>query len=170
MFFEFKGETEDLQMARKIDTHLAGGLQFLPGVSDGSTKLALRNLLRGKAMGLPSGEVLARRLGRQPLSREELELEQDAPLWYYILREADILGEGENLGPVGSTIVAETMLGMLNADPFSFLRTDPTWEPVIPQTTHGRVGHRRPARLRRPERRPPAAAARGPVVAQTPEP
>ncbi len=133
MFFDFGGDTSELQMARKIDTKLVEGLLHL--AIDAPTALALRNLKRGKAMGLPSGEVLARRLCIRPLSRQQLGLEQDAPLWYYILREAEILGDGEHLGPVGSTIVTETMLGMLDADPFSFLRTDPTWEPVIPKVT-----------------------------------
>jgi hypothetical protein len=137
MFFDFGEALEDLQHARRIDTKLAGGLQFLPGITDPARQLAVRNLRRGKSMGLPSGEAVARRLCIRPLTRRRLDLDRDAPLWYYVLREAEILGDGENLGPVGSTIVAETMLGMLAADPFSFLRTDPTWEPVIPQVTDG---------------------------------
>jgi hypothetical protein len=132
MFFDFGEALEDLQPARKIDAKLAGGLQFLPGITDAAKQLAHRNLKRGKSMGLPSGEVLARRLCIRPLRRQQTGLDRDAPLWFYVLKEAEILGDGENLGPVGSTIVLETMLGMLAADPFSFLRTDPTWEPVIP--------------------------------------
>ena len=137
MFFDFGGDQADLQMARKIDTKLAKGLEFLPGTEDPARALAFRNLQRGATMGLPSGEAVARRLCVKPLSRQQLGLQQEAPLWYYILREAEIFGDGEKLGRVGSTIVAETMLGLLAADPFSFLRTEPTWEPVIPQTTGG---------------------------------
>lgn len=132
MFFRFTGEDGDLQLARRIDTKLAGGLQFLPGLPDAGRRLALRNLRRGAAMGLPSGQAVARRLCRKPLSAQKLGFDGDAPLWFYVLREADEEGDGQHLGPVGSTIVAETMLGLLAADPFGFLRTDPTWEPVLP--------------------------------------
>ena len=74
------------------------------------------------------------------------------PLWYYILREAewyatwssaedpqgsgahggeaDIFG-GHHLGPMGSTIVLETFLGLLVADPFSILHK-PGWRPMAP--------------------------------------
>jgi Animal haem peroxidase len=137
MFFRFANDDADLQLARRIDTKLAGGLQFLPGLSDAARRLALRNLRRGAAMGLPSGQAVARRLCVKPLSPQKLGFEGDAPLWFYVLREADEQGDGQHLGPVGSTIVAETMLGMLAADPFGFLRTDPMWEPVLPLRAGG---------------------------------
>jgi Animal haem peroxidase len=137
MFFRFAQDDADLQLARRIDTKLAGGLRFLPGLPDASRMLALRNLQRGAAMGLPSGQAVARRLCVRPLSTSQLGLDREAPLWFYVLREAEVEGEGQNLGPVGSTIVAEAMLGMLAADPFSFLRTDPTWEPVLPLRAGG---------------------------------
>lgn len=58
------------------------------------------------------------------------------PLWYYVLREAefysvkdkdDIFG-GRHLGPMGSVIILETFLGLLDADPMSFLN-DAGWRP-----------------------------------------
>ena len=33
------------------------------------------------------------------------------PLWYYIMKEAEILGNGERLGPLGSRLVAEVIAG-----------------------------------------------------------
>ena len=152
-------------MARKIDTKLAGGLVHLPGTDGPRASAGLPQPAARQDDGPAVRRGVARRLCVQPLSRQQLGLEQEAPLWYYVLREAEILGDGEQLGRVGSTIVAETMLGMLAADPFSFLRTEPTWEPVIPQTTRGELGHRRPAGLRRPGRRLHAAAARGDAAA-----
>jgi hypothetical protein len=72
--------------------------------------LALRNLLRGMSMGLPSGQDMSRAMGREPLMGDQLrvgkatnqdefeklptlrsmncEFEGKAPLWYYILAEA----------------------------------------------------------------------------------
>jgi hypothetical protein len=60
-------------------------------------------------------------------------LRHNAPLWYYILREAEYYGVGkcakdpgigfggQHLGPVGSRIVAETLIGLLWLDAGSFL-------------------------------------------------
>jgi hypothetical protein len=64
-----------------------------------------------------------------------------APLWYYVLREAEYFGVdrdprdaervrgGQHLGPVGSHIVAETFLGLLWFDSASFLRRLPGFAP-----------------------------------------
>ena len=45
------------------------------------------------------------------------------PLWYYVLREADVQAEGRHLGAVGSRLVAETLLGSLKRDPDSYLNS-----------------------------------------------
>lgn len=87
--------------------------------------LAMRNLLRGYRVGLPTGQALARRLGLPVLEGQNLldalptnELRQVAepfknrsPLWFYVLAEAgDPSGpKGRHLGPLGSTIVMETL-------------------------------------------------------------
>jgi hypothetical protein len=60
-----------------------------------------------------------------------------APLWYYILREAEVLGRGEQLGPVGGRIVAEVFLGLLKGDRFSYVNSGPTWTPDLPSATPG---------------------------------
>ena len=69
-------------------------------------------------------------------------LKGNTPLWYYILREAEYYGHqrcsadrgialgGQHLGPVGSRIVAETLLGLLYADRTSVLHAPPGWEPL----------------------------------------
>lgn len=67
--------------------------------------------------------------------------EDETPLWYYILREAEWYGTakkvagqpddirgGRHLGPIGSTIVLETFLGILDADPGSILKQG-AWRP-----------------------------------------
>ena len=71
------------------------------------------------------------------------------PLWYYILREAEYYGVtkdlnekgavfgGQHLGPVGSRIVAETLIGLLWMDQGSFLH-DPRGFSPIPQITRGK--------------------------------
>ena len=57
----------------------------------------------------------------------------EAPLWYYILKEAELPPyNGERLGPVGGRIMAETLVGLLQRDPNSYLYLDPSWKPTPP--------------------------------------
>lgn len=148
-FFEDLGNAKDddaplPQPSYTINTELAMPLIHLPESIAGhdSKSLAERNLLRGLRLGLPSGQRVARRMGIEPLSPEELgirekveefadELEADTPLWYYVLKEAEVHGNGR-LGEVGATIVAEVLIGLLYADPLSFLRVEPGWRPTLP--------------------------------------
>jgi hypothetical protein len=50
-------------------------------------------------------------------------------LWFYILREADVVTGGHRLGPVGGRIVAEVLVGLVDQDDASFRRVDPQWRP-----------------------------------------
>ena len=103
------------------------------------------NLLRGRALGLPAGPAVARAMGVTPLTDEQLmridmasEAAREAvlrapPLWYYVLCEAasDLGGGGRRLGPVGGRIVAEVLVGLIEADPNSYLRQRRTWTPEL---------------------------------------
>ena len=127
------GEDEERNHSRLIDSHLAFELSQLPdNVATGIIALAQRNLMRGSAMGLPSGQDVAGLLGAEPLPAEELDVGgRAAPLWFYILKEAELCAGGRRLGPVGGTIVAETFVGMLQADRSSWLRCRPGWQPFL---------------------------------------
>ena len=71
------------QPSRLIDAKLAAGLFTLPGSED---SLALRNLRRGQALDLPSGQAVAAHLGVPVRTGAELGTELDpTPLWFYIL-------------------------------------------------------------------------------------
>ncbi|MGK7876606.1 MAG: RICIN domain-containing protein [Xenococcaceae cyanobacterium] len=128
------------QRARKFDTKLSAQLFQLLGEKVPS--LPFRNLVRGNTYGLASGQDIARTMGVQPLSLQELtmgdpsqtlvrlNLHERTPLWYYILKEAEVRERGERLGMVGSRIVAEVFIGLLQADPDSFVhRAD--WLPSL---------------------------------------
>lgn len=139
-FFEIDGSTP--QLSRKIDTKLASVLTDLPGMPTGMESLAVRNLLRGWRIGLPSGRRIATAVGETALTREELGFDQirysgPAPLWYYVLKEAEVKEEGKRLGPVGGRIVAEVLLGLLKGDPLSFVNVEPGWMPHLPSTEAG---------------------------------
>ncbi len=137
-FFELDRPKDDRQQSRLIDTKLAPPLFRLPQSVDADERaLAFLNLTRGKRMDLPSGQAIARLLGEEPLDSSELGLDGDAPLWFYVLAEAEKRAKGRHLGPVGGRIVAEVILGLIDADAMSFLSVEPGWQPFLPSSTPG---------------------------------
>jgi hypothetical protein len=99
--------------------------------------LAVRDLQRGVATGLPSGEAVAALVGEKPLRPKEVGLSEfgwsgETPLWYYLLKEAETREDGERLGPLGSLIVGEVLLGIIDGDADSFRRVDGSWRPTLP--------------------------------------
>jgi hypothetical protein len=192
LFFDIDGSGQMGGKARaqpsyKIDTSLVNPLGFLPEFSvvvpfvppltieqlqpkpkeprNDPATLAARNLLRGLAMELPSGQAVARAMGLDviadahlrvgmatlegwdeatPLTAIDPAFADNAPLWYYVLAEAQYEwyrrasgpeGQGDaepvTLGPVGGRIVAETLIGLLYSDPHSFLVQEPNWIPTV---------------------------------------
>jgi hypothetical protein len=142
LLFRFPGRAAP-QPAKLIDGRLARSLIELPRAITGAVEaealhsLAVRDLQRGQAYGLPSGEAVARAMGEPPLTPDEIGLaalgwEGQTPLWYYLLKEAEARAGGERLGPVGGRIVAEVLLGIIDADPESWRAVDPTWRPTLP--------------------------------------
>ena len=183
-FFDPQGRA-GLSKARRIDTELADPLTRLKnmeGKLEGSppenlaAKLAVRNLLRGYMLRMPTGQAVARALRKKlrgvrdipvlspqqiednakkfdemqaevgqaavkqadVLQRRQGELLRRTPLWYYILAEAAILSDGQRLGPVGSTIVAEVLVGLVRRSPDSILDPDLDWQPNLPSADQGR--------------------------------
>ena len=55
----------------------------------------------------------------------------ETPLWFYVLKEAEVLHDGDRLGPVGGRIVGEVLVGIIDADPESFRSIDPEWTPTL---------------------------------------
>src|SRR5262249_43975583 len=104
------------QRAKKLDGRLVPALTALPVAITGETdvqemhSLATRDLERGQGVGLPSGEAVARLLGEKPLSAEEIGAKDagwpgETPLWYYVLREADVRTGGKRLGAAGGRVL-----------------------------------------------------------------
>ncbi|WP_165585358.1 heme peroxidase family protein [Roseococcus sp. SYP-B2431] len=135
-----------LNHARLFDPFLVRELHALPR---GGGSLPLRNLQRGYRLELPSGQAAARHMSVRVMTEAEITsgpdgaalkaigLHKATPLWYYILKEAQIHGNGGNrLGPVGSRILAEVFLGLLQTDPQSFF-SSPGWKPSLPSASPG---------------------------------
>jgi len=136
------------QPSRRIDARLVHPLIQLPEAIVGATEtpeqasLAYRDLQRGRALDMPSGEEIARAMGVAPLSAEEVGLgahgwQGETPLWYYAMREAAAREDGVRLGAVGGRIVAEVLIGLLEADPTAYLASDPQWRPTLPGAKAG---------------------------------
>ena len=143
LFFELDASVTP-QSSKRIDTGLALRLSTLPSAVSSVRELPRANLLRGRALGLPSGRDVALTMGEVPLTDAQLFLDEDAPidatlceqilaavpLWYYVLCEAESLHEGAHLGPVGARIVTEVLVGLVEGDRESFLRQTPRWTPA----------------------------------------
>lgn len=130
------------QRAKLLDGLLVPSLIALPQAITGEVEvdayrsLAGRDLQRGYAYGLPSGESVARAMGEAPLALQETRLAvagwtSETPLWLYVLHEAELQGDGERLGPVGGRIVAEVLIGIIDADPASYRSLEPGWRPPL---------------------------------------
>jgi hypothetical protein len=152
--FVDKGSTLPDRFARKIDTRLVPPLFDMtnqvpnpapaPPIADILKRLAIRNLLRGYALSLPTGQAIAQVLEVPVMTHDELQANNtpelnaaltnggflDAtPLWYYVLKEAEVRSNGHALGPIGSHIVAETIIGQVRADPDSYANHPGGWSP-----------------------------------------
>lgn len=121
----------------KIDTQLVNPLKNLPHGSAGvpsstppeELNLAFRNLTRANMVELASGQQMAALMGITPLTAAKLtqglpaalkSVGTQTPLWYYILREAEL--NGGKLTGVGGRIVAETFHRAMEGSTHSIVR------------------------------------------------
>lgn len=139
--------------AERIDMNFAPDMLNVAGVASlpehGS--ILFRNLLRGFHRRMPFGQRLAIACGIEPLSADQLRaalprylspdgdgstpvsaaeslgLIAETPAWLYLMCEAEALEQGQRVGPTASTIIADTILGLMRslADPVF----DPSWHP-----------------------------------------
>lgn len=141
--------------ADHIDPSLSPGLDDLVNEPRPFLRnLAQRNLRRGYVLNVPfAQDVLAaldsypeyvNALGFEALTTTQLSTikggqtlidegyADHTPLWYYILAESELISKGKSLGPLGSLIVAETLLGLIIRDPDSYWhggRGNGSWHP-----------------------------------------
>jgi hypothetical protein len=160
------------QKASRIDTSLLNPLGHLPHeIALHPNDLALRNLKRGAAFSLPTGQQVARALDEEPIPDDKLVIgkatvkDRDdlpllskivpsfadrAPLWAYILSEAQVTSWADNdaspdsisikLGPVGGRIVADVFAALLLGDPTSYLKQGAPFTPIGDFTPNGTFG------------------------------
>jgi hypothetical protein len=146
-FFDFGGDqTQHVRPNKRIDTKISTPLFNLPlgaiASGDQPTSLPQRNLLRHLTWGVPAGQRIAQNMGNPMLHLQELAhygvaLENQTPLWYYAMAEAERLTDGLRLGPTGGRIAGEVFIGLLQLDPNSYLRVQPGWRPTLPTQSAG---------------------------------
>ena len=139
--------------SRKLDPSVIRALGDLPefaSVPDIRLRsLSFRNLLRGLRLNLPSGQAVARLMGLTPLPEADIAkgiagaaaaangFGKESPLWFYILKEAEVQESGLRLGQVGSRILSEVFVGLIQGDPASFMNVFPKWKPTLPSAMVG---------------------------------
>lgn len=145
-FFRFPGLEADVRPNKRLDTRLSTPLFDLPigAIAAGAPPLSLaeRNLLRHLTWMVPSGQAIAARLGVPALAKAQLRelgaihprFVTSTPLWYYVLKEAEVAEHGLRLGPVGASLVAEVFVGLLQSDSDSYLNADTPFVPSFGAT------------------------------------
>lgn len=152
--FVSKTDPDPKHFARRIDTQVVPPLQDMLNQGNASgldprvvgilKSLPTRNLLRGYLLAMPTGQRAAAAMGVPVLTDQELRQGNTAavdaaltdggflertPLWYYLLKEAEVRAEGRTLGELGSRIVCETIIGQIREDEESYLAQQPDWTP-----------------------------------------
>ena len=151
-FFELDPNSQPPQKAMAIDAHLSSGMGNIPGPA-GPFNLAAANLRRGSLIGLPSGQDVASDMGMtgkeilragkllkgwsDPQARiiKKFGFHKRTPLWFYILQEGRVQGNGNKLGKLGSRIVCETFRALVVASKPSILVDG--WSPSASPLNNG---------------------------------
>lgn len=143
-------------MSKAFDPAFADELMDLPVVGSRNANdraLAFRNLMRASALGVASGQAVAGEMKDKgyPLDVTDLKLDdvhewkrvaavlhksgtdlaKETPLFYYLLRESEIVSGGARYGPLGSALLLEVFGGMLRLCEDTFVEpfTTGDWRP-----------------------------------------
>lgn len=145
---------DDERSALKIDTGLNKHFKKMrnekPGQSGAMAHLAKRNLRRGYRLNIPTAQGCLASLEKKGIKLPALSEAQllsghtkaaveagafhkATPLWFYVLKEAEVLAGGDTLGPLGTMIVADTLIGLIEHTPRSYVSEAPSgaaWTPA----------------------------------------
>ncbi|MGK5632238.1 peroxidase family protein [Streptomyces sp. URMC 123] len=152
----------EFNVARRIDTRLVDPLAALPTGSfaergrpappPAHRNLAFRNLTRAAMVELATGPQMAREMGIEPLTADQIlvghgnggalldglpepmrrDIVEHTPLWFYVLREAEVNPRRPGrLTGVGGHLVAEVFHRAMEGSAVSIVR-QPHWRPTLP--------------------------------------
>lgn len=146
-----------------IDTNIAPPLFHLPAgcghrltvaeVPPPPRQLPVLTLQRGAGLRIATGEEVSAAFGHAKLRQrghkggshswsvlDELGLQGQTPLWYYVLLEAELERDGLGLGTTGSQLVLEVIEGCLRNNPNSYLtRLGSNWKPPPWKNASGKM-------------------------------
>jgi hypothetical protein len=107
--------------------------------------LAVRDLMRGYQLNLPTGQAVARALKLTPLTDAQIEnvaindeqrsilqesgFSRRTPLWFYLFAEAAHHEHGQGLGPVCGQLVAMVLLKVAELSKTTL--SDDDWDPIL---------------------------------------
>jgi hypothetical protein len=147
-FFNFGGaQAVNVRPSKVIDTKISTPLFHLPlgaiASGDPPASLPQRNLLRHLTWSLPSGQAIANAMRIPALAPNQLSelarfgagFERSTPLWYYVLKEAELMTHGTQLAGIGARIVGEVFIALLSLDKDSYLSQKGRWRPTLPSRT-----------------------------------
>jgi Animal haem peroxidase len=117
-FFD-RNPASPAQRAKRIEPQINTLLVDLPNSVLPADLRAIANELGGKTI---------------PLSDDQL---REVYLWYYLLAESFSQYGGDRLGDTAARIVAETFIGVLDADALSYRSMYPGWTPTLPAKIAG---------------------------------
>jgi len=162
--------THQDRSTRKMDTFIANPLHNMINQEAGKKNLPARNLRRSLKLNVPVAQTVIDALKSDfgitvpaltkgqltsGSTRNELragKFDEATPLWFYVLKEAEIINGGERLGPLGTHIVAGTILGALWEDETSVLHRpgsiDGRWHPIDGHAPDGVVVDSLPSMMR----------------------
>ena len=141
--------------AERIDLGFAPDMLNVAGAAPVAEhgSIMFRNLLRGFHRRIPFGQVLAEACDVAPLTPAQvlaamprqqheppgtnalgdvarrLGIDRQTPAWLYFLCEAQVLEDGQRIGPTASQIIADTIVGLMRHTPASILRHGGGWQP-----------------------------------------
>ncbi len=156
--------------ARLIDTQIAHPLSKMVNEDAKNSNLIARNLKRGFRMNIPSAQAAIEKLVKTygfdvpslpvaalrsgPTGRviKEAGFDKATPIWFYVLKEAEVMHRGQRLGPLGTHLVAGTLAGLVIHDRDSYWHQpgsiEGRWHPVDGPRPGGQIVDGMPALFR----------------------
>ncbi|NRB65455.1 MAG: hypothetical protein HRU40_20960 [Saprospiraceae bacterium] len=103
--------------------NINSGYQPYPKYS--THQLVQESIKEDLQMGIMDGKSIARQFD----IFQHPSVPDQAPLWYYILAEAEEFADGQHLGPLGSRLLSRYLLTLIDRNPHAHIHTESSWAP-----------------------------------------
>ena len=103
--------------------NINSGYQPYPQYS--THQLVQESIKQDARIGIDNGKSIAEQYG----IFQHPSIPEQAPLWYYILAEAEESANGQHLGPLGSRLLSRYLLSLLDRNPHAHIHAESPWVP-----------------------------------------